>query len=306
MRKLFTALLMIPAMVATSAQTEKTRGFDDLYHFIENLDVFEYGQEESRAYYIPGHHVLLNGRWKFCYADTPQEIPANFFDEKFPDAKWATIDVPSNWEMRGYGDPLFRNVAAPFKADPPKTPRDYNPTGAYRTTFTVPADWSGEEVFLRFEKVASASFLWVNGQEVGYNEGAQEPAEYNITRYLKKGRNTLAMKVIKYSDGYYLEGQDYWRLAGIFDDVWLYATPKTRLFDWYVTTDLDRDYRDADLNIEVTVRSYDEQPVRTPVKVLGVLTGADGKEVTRLESGSGSMVNGQWSMVNVITSTDNV
>ena len=94
MRKLFTALLMIPAMMAASAQTEKTRGFDDLYHYIENLDVFECGQEESRAYYIPGHHVLLNGRWKFCYADTPQEIPANFFDEKFPDAKWATIDVP--------------------------------------------------------------------------------------------------------------------------------------------------------------------------------------------------------------------
>ena len=228
MRKLFTTVLMIPAFVAVTAQTEKTRGFDDLYHFIENLDVFEYGQEEARAYYIPGHHVLLNGRWKFCYADTPQEIPGNFFEENYSDAKWCTIDVPSNWEMRGYGDPLFRNVSAPFKADPPKTPRDYNPTGAYRTTFTIPSDWNGEEIFLRFEKVASASFLWINGQEVGYNEGAQEPAEYNITRFLKKGRNTLAMKVIKYSDGFYLEGQDYWRLAGIFDDVWLYATPTMR------------------------------------------------------------------------------
>ena len=113
---------------------------------------------------------------------------------------------------------------------------------------------------MRFEKVASASFLWINGQEVGYNEGAQEPAEYNITRFLKKGRNTLAMKVIKYSDGFYLEGQDYWRLAGIFDDVWL------------------------DLNIEVTVRSYDKQPITTPLKVQAVLTGTDGKEVARLES----------------------
>ena len=284
MKKLFTTLLLLPAIVAALAQTAQPRAFDDLYHFIENLDVFEYGQEESRAYYIPGHHLLLNGKWKFCYADTPQEIPANFFDEKYSDAKWATIDVPSNWEMRGFGDPLFRNVSAPFKADPPKTPRDYNPTGAYRTTFTVPSDWNGEEVFLRFEKVASASFLWVNGQEVGYNEGAQEPAEYNITRFLKKGRNTLAMKVIKYSDGFYLEGQDYWRLAGIFDDVWLYATPKTRLFDWYVTTDLDKDYRDADLNIEVTVRSYDAQPIKTPIKVKAVLTDADGREVAQLES----------------------
>ena len=136
------------------------------------------------------------------------------------------------------------------------------------------------------------SFLWINGQEVGYNEGAQEPAEYNITKYLKKGRNTLAMKVIKYSDGFYLEGQDYWRLAGIFDDVFLYATPKTRLFDWYVTTDLDKDYRDADLNIEVSVRSYDKQPITTPLKVQAVLTGANGKEVARLESQAATFANG--------------
>ena len=127
--------MVLCAWIGAMAQTEKTRGFDDLYHYIENLDVFEYGQEESRAYYIPGHHVLLNGKWKFFYGNTPQEIPNNFFEEKFSDAKWGTIDVPSNWEMRGYGDPLFRNVSAPFKADPPKTPRDYNPTGAYRTTF---------------------------------------------------------------------------------------------------------------------------------------------------------------------------
>ena len=106
MKKIITTLLMIPAFVTVTAQTGKTSRFDDLYHFIENLDVFEYGQEEARAYYIPGHHVLLNGKWKFFYADTPQEIPGNFFEEKFPDAKWATIDVPSNWEMRGYGDPL--------------------------------------------------------------------------------------------------------------------------------------------------------------------------------------------------------
>ena len=109
-------MMLVIAVVTASAQAEKTRGFDDLYHYIENLDVFEYGQEEARAYYIPGHHILLNGKWKFFYGDTPQEIPANFYEEKFSDAKWATIDVPSNWEMRGYGDPLFRNVAAPFQS----------------------------------------------------------------------------------------------------------------------------------------------------------------------------------------------
>lgn len=135
---------------------------------------------------------------------------------QFSDKQWKEIEVPSNWEMQGYGDKLFRNVSAPFQVNPPHVPKEYNPTGLYRRTFKTPSGWSGEEqVFLRLEKVASASFVWVNGCEVGYNEGAQEPAEYNITSYLKPGENTLAVCVLKYSDGYYLEGQDYWRLAGI-------------------------------------------------------------------------------------------
>jgi len=105
------------------------------------------------------------------------------------------------------------------------------------------------------EKTASASFVWINGKEVGYNEGAQEPAEYNITKYLKPGKNTIAINVYKYSDGYYREEQDYWRLAGIFDDVWLFATPKTHIFDWYATTDLDKTYTDARLNLFVDVKN---------------------------------------------------
>jgi len=274
-----------------------TQGFmSHIYDYIENLDVFEQGQEEARAYYIPTHHRLLNGQWKFFYANTPEGIPTNFFEERFSDAKWSTIDVPSNWEMRGYGDPLFRNVSAPFIANPPYTPHEYNPTGAYRTTFTVPTDWQGEEIFLRFEKVASASFLWVNGQEIGYNEGAQEPAEYNITPYLKKGRNTLSLLVIKYSDGFYLEGQDYWRLAGIFDDVYLYAAPKTRLFDWHVTTDLDQNYRDAELSIETTIRDYNEHPNHQLLKVKAVLTDADNQVVAEMESQSAAVTDGSHSL----------
>ena len=302
MKKTLAAFLCAGAMLIQQTSGAENRDFiGNLYNYIENLEVYEYGQEESRAYYIPEHHKLLNGNWKFFYADTPEEIPSDFFTERYADSKWDVIDVPSNWEMRGYGDPLFRNVSSPFIATPPQTPRDYNPTGAYRTTFTVPSEWNGEEVFLRFEKVASASFLWINGQEVGYNEGAQEPAEYNITRYLKKGRNTLAMMVVKYSDGYYLEGQDYWRLAGIFDDVYLYATPKTRLFDWYVTTDLDKDYKDADLKIEATVRSYDDVPLQTPLKVKAVLSDAEGNAVTELESLAASFAPDSFSLTLTMT-----
>lgn len=257
MKKRFITIAAAAVLACITASAQQRDFMNHLYDYIENTDVFEVGQEEGRAYFIPEHSKLLNGQWKFFYADKPEGIPMDFYKTTFSDSRWSGIDVPSNWEMRGWGDPLFRNVTSPFKPNPPHVPREYNPTGAYRTTFEVPSEWSGEEVFLRFEKVASASFVWVNGQEVGYNEGAQEPAEYDITPYLKKGRNTLAVLVLKYSDGYYLEGQDYWRLAGIFDDVWLYSAPKTRLFDWYVTTDLDSDYRDAQLKVVATARRYD-------------------------------------------------
>ncbi len=158
--------------------------------------------------------------------------------------------------MQGFGDPLFRNVQTPFTPDPPHVPREYNPTGSYRRMFNLPSSWKDKEIFLRMEKTASASFVWINGKQVGYNEGAQEPAEYNITGYLKPGRNTIAVNVYKYSDGYYLEDQDYWRLAGIFDDVWLFATPKTHIFDWHATTDLDDTYTNARLDLSIDVKNY--------------------------------------------------
>lgn len=248
---------LLAASCFLSAQQKKY--LDHLSDYIENTSVFGWNQEEGRAYHIPEKHISLNGDWKFFFSDTPEGIPSDFYKENFNDKAWSLIPVPSNWEMQGYGDKLFRNVHAPFKANPPFVPKEYNPTGAYRKTFTLPASWKNDQVFLRLEKVASASFVWVNGQEVGYNEGAQEPAEYNITKYLKPGKNTVAVHVLKYSDGYYLEGQDYWRLAGIFDDVWLYATPSVRLFDWYVVTDLDDTYTDADLKLQVDIKKYTEE-----------------------------------------------
>ncbi|MDR1331917.1 MAG: DUF4981 domain-containing protein [Tannerella sp.] len=248
---------------AAGCPAQQVNYMEHLYEFIENPAVFEMNQEEGRAYHIPEKQMSLNGEWKFFGSDVPEGIPGDFFKEKFNDRRWDVIKVPSNWEMEGFGDRLFRNVHAPFKARPPFVPREYNPTGAYRKTFSLPPSWAGEQIFLRMEKVASASFVWVNGQEVGYNEGAQEPAEYNITAHVKPGRNTVAVHVVKYSDGYYLEGQDYWRLAGIFDDVWLYAAPPVRLFDWHAVTDLDDTYTDAVLNLTVDVKKHTAVPPAT-------------------------------------------
>ena len=261
--------LVIPIVLLA----QPSKFLDNIYYYIENTSIFELNQEEGRAYYLPEKSISLNGEWKFFYSEIPEGVPTEFFEIGFNDIKWGTITVPSNWEMQGYGDRIFRNVAAPFPVvrtinaintkEPdifavsvPNVPREYNPTGAYRKTFTLPSSWMEDQVFLRMEKVASASFVWINGQQVGYNEGGQEPAEYNITKYLKAGTNTIAVFVTKYSDGYYLEGQDYWRLAGIFDDVNIYATPNVRLFDWYVVTDLDESYTNAELSVQIDVKKY--------------------------------------------------
>ena len=269
---LFLALFLHGILLA-----QPDKFLDNIYYYLENTSVFEENQEEGKTYFLPEKTISLNGEWKFLYSETPEGIPTDFYLSSFNDKKWGTIEVPSNWEMQGYGDRIFRNVNTPFPlkrdlffgdmvygtSDPgafavtlPNVPREYNPTGAYRKTFSIPTSWNGEQVFLRMEKTASASFVWVNGEQVGYNEGAQEPAEYNITKYLKKGTNTVAVFVTKYSDGYYLEAQDYWRLAGIFDDVSIYASPDVRLFDWYVVTDLDETYTDAELSVSIDVKKY--------------------------------------------------
>lgn len=267
-------ILFLSASFLASAQDKPF--LSDVYHYIENTKVFELNQEEGHVPIVPyvsvdealknnrsgsASFISLNGRWKFHYSETPEGTPANFFNEDFNDKKWDTIHVPSNWEMQGFGDPLFRNVSTPFKPNPPIVPREYNPTGSYRRIFNIPGSWKGKEIFLRMEKTASASFVWINGKEVGYNEGGQEPAEYNITGFIKPGKNTIAVNVYKYSDGYYLEDQDYWRLAGIFDDVWLFAVPKTHIFDWHATTDLDENYTNAKLDLNVEVKNYSSASV---------------------------------------------
>ena len=255
-----------PAICLSQSQFPK-----DVYQFIENPAVIELNQE-------PGHvpivsfdnrekalgnkrsesesYVSLNGLWKFYYAENPASAPSGFFQPKFDDRKWGSIKVPGNWEMQGYGDPMFRNVNQPFKADPPRIPRDYNPVGSYRTDFDLPAHWKGKQVYLRMDGSTSATFVWLNGKEIGYNQGANEPAEYNLTSFLKSGKNTLAVQIYKYSDGTYLEDQDFWRLAGIFRDVSLVATPSVHIRDYFVTTDLDDKYCDANMVIKVDLKNW--------------------------------------------------
>ena len=278
-----TATFLITGAVALAQELPY---MERIYDFLENTAVFEEGQEDGRAYHIPSPSISLNGTWKFFYAETPDGIPKDFFSDRFSTRKWSDIEVPSNWEMQSFGQPIFRNVSAPFPANPPYIPHDLNPTGAYRRDFVIPSSWKGQQVFLRFEKVASASFVWVNGREVGYNEGGQEPSEYNITKYVRPGKNTVSVLVTKYSDGYYLEGQDYWRLAGIFDDVWVYSTGQARIYDWYVVTDFDDTFTDSDLSIDVDVRTYD---AGLDAFTVSAEVSREGSVVARMESRSGAL-----------------
>jgi beta-galactosidase len=166
--------------------------------FADVESALEHNREQSPYF------TSLNGSWHFQWFSVPEKAPDDFFKLDFDVSGWNTINVPSNWQTEGYGHAMFRNVAHTFSSEPPRMPEHYNPVGLYRRTFRVPESWESRQVFLHFEGIKSASYVWANGREVGYNEGGMTPAEYNITEYLQPGENTLAVKVLRYSDGTYL------------------------------------------------------------------------------------------------------
>ncbi len=207
---------------------------------------------------------FLNGRWKFHWVRKPADRPVEFYRTDYDVSGWDEIPVPSNWELQGYGIPIYTNTIYPFSPvdpRPPHIPHEWNPVGSYRTEFTVPEEWEGRRVFLHFEGVKSAFYLWVNGEEVGYSQGSMTPAEFDVTAYLREGPNVLAAEVYRWSDGSYLEDQDTWRLSGIYRDVFLFSTPTVHLRDFFLRPDLDADYRDATLHVTARVRNYGPTPV---------------------------------------------
>lgn len=198
---------------------------------------------------------LLNGEWQFYYANSPDAVPGGFQEETYDVSSWVSLPVPSNWQMHGYGRPNYTNVAYPYPVDPPYVP-DENPVGLYRRSFAIPAAWKDRQVFLVFEGVDSAFYVWVNGHMVGYSQGSHLPSEFNITPYIRQGENLLAVQVYQWSDGSYLEDQDMWRLSGIFRDVYLLSTPGVHVRDIRVRTTFDTQYRDATLCLNMTFRNY--------------------------------------------------
>jgi len=212
-------------------------------------------------------HKSLNGNWKFKWTRKPADRPVNFYRQDFNDSSWGTIPVPSNWEIQGHGIPIYTNVKYPFPQNPPSAPHDYNPVGSYRTEFTIPSDWKERQIFIVFNGVQSAFYVWVNGQKAGYSQDSRTPAEFNITKYLKPGKNLLAVEVYRWSDGSYLEDQDFWRLSGIFRDVYLWPTASQHIRDFTVVTDLDDQYRNANLKVKTDLVNYAENSEECSVTV---------------------------------------
>lgn len=238
--------------------------------------IFQVNREAARTRLVPyqdvpsalaGHladspyYRSLNGSWRFHWAKNPDQRPVGFHSAAFDDSGWDRIPVPSNWEIEGYPEPIYLNIAYPWtgyeQPEPPNVPHDVNPVGSYRRSFTVPKNWAGRRTLISFQGVKSAFFVWVNGERVGYSEDSYTPAEFDITDRLRPGLNVLAVEVYRWSDGSWLEDQDMIDLSGIFREVYLYSISPVHLQDLYVRTDLDDSLKNAELTVTATVRDRD-------------------------------------------------
>ena len=216
---------------------------------------------QKGAYEESPYYMSLNGKWKFHWVKNPYTRPKDFYKPSFYTGGWADINVPGNWERQGYGTAIYVNETYEFddkmfnfKKNPPLVPSEENEVGSYRRTFTIPAGWEGRRVILCCEGVISFYYAWVNGKFLGYNQDSKTPAEWDITDKLKKGENTIALEVYRWSAGAYLECQDMWRLSGIERDVYLYSTPKQYISDYKVTSILEKNtYKDGVFELDVTV-----------------------------------------------------
>ncbi len=277
-------LILAFLLVAVMA-TSQTRDW-------ENPEVFAINKEKPRATFLPypdaklaaqddysasPYFMSLDGTWKFHWVAKPSEAPADFYKENYDVSKWTDMPVPGNWEFNGFGIPIYTNVIYPFPTNPPYVNDNDNPVGSYKRQFDLPQTWDGRKVFIHFEGGTTAMYLWINGQKVGYTENAKSPAEFDITPYVRKGKNTLACQVYKYSDGSYIEDQDMWRLGGINRSVYLYSTGETRISDFFAHPDLDANYKNGLFSLDVELKNYATQNKNQTVEV--ALLDGTGKSV---------------------------
>lgn len=314
---------LVKSNVKVKNQPLKTSSNNDW----ENQHIFAINKEDGHATFIPfanleemkadpayrrpwerthsSRYLLLNGNWKFNWAKQPEDRSKNFYRTNYDVSEWDEIPVPSNWEMLGYGTPIYTNITYPFRNNPPfiQGQRGYtvekdepNAVGSYRHEFTLPTGWADKEVFIHFDGVYSAMYLWINGKKVGYSQGANNDARFNITDYVRPGKNQLAVEVYRWSDGSYLEDQDMFRLSGIHRDVYLVATPKVQLRDLHLTSILSPRYDKAELHVKSKIRNHGKTISNASVRIS--LLDETGKQLKQFSTETGTVPAGKEVNIN--------
>jgi len=277
-----------------------------------NPEIFQLNRSKAHALLMPYQTVeealkndrkssvyyqSLNGSWYFHFAENADGRVKNFFAPEFSYKKWDSISVPSHWQLQGYDYPQYTNVTYPWveneNLEPPFAPTKYNPVGQYVRTFTPKSEWKDQPVYVSFQGVESAFYVWVNGEFVGYSEDSFTPAEFDITSYLQDGENTIAVEVYRWSDASWLEDQDFWRMSGIFRDVYLYSTPSVHIYDFSVRSSLDNNYEDGELSVSADILNYfqhDTQDLTFEV----MLYDANGQEVLQAPLQTNVSVSDQY------------
>ncbi|MFH4968324.1 glycoside hydrolase family 2 TIM barrel-domain containing protein [Gaetbulibacter sp. M240] len=240
----------------------------------ENPNIFKVNREEARASFYPYSSIenafndnyseddyiqTLNGKWKFQYATNASKRNLEFQKLGYDVSGWDEIPVPGNWEFYGYGYHHYTNKTYPFDRNPPYIKDEQNPVASYVTFFNLPDKWKDRDIYIQFGSIKSGFYLWLNGEKVGYSQDSKLPAEFNITKYLKEGENKVAVQVFQFTDGSYLEDQDFWRFSGIQRDVMLYARPKTQIKDFFAKASLNENYQDGHFHLEVEVKNLDNK-----------------------------------------------
>ncbi|WP_339607561.1 glycoside hydrolase family 2 TIM barrel-domain containing protein [uncultured Roseivirga sp.] len=309
----FTALLLTLVLWVTSAEQSHAQfqnGVDEIWKYIENEQIISENKAPAHASFTSytseadalnkkateaKFYQSLDGTWKFNWVRMPKDRPLTFMNPSESVANWDNIKVPANWEVEGFGVPIYVNhqydfadYKAPvseemkfvdriYPADPGKVPHDYNPVGSYRRDFDLAKDWDGNQIFLHIGAMKSGGFLWINGEYVGYSQGSKLPAEFDVTKFVKPGKNTIALQIYRWTDGAYLEGQDFWRISGIERSVYLYAQPKLRIKDFEVVSILDGAYKNGELDLTVDLKNHGTKSQK--FKLSYKLLTTDGKEI---------------------------
>ena len=285
MKKNILTLISLLALISVQAQTEaELNAWDD-------VNIHEINRVSPRTNVVPVGEQwsqCLNGDWKFKWVDSPSKAPADFYKEDYNVSSWNTIKVPANWELNGYGTPIYVNVDNEFRPNqPPFAPTVDNPVGCYVTEFNIPETWKDRLTFINFGAVKSAYYVWVNGQFVGYTEDAKTNAEFDLTPYVKVGKNKLAVKVYRFSTGSYFECQDFWRLSGIERDVVLYSKPLFHISDYGVVAGLDKNYKNGKFLIDLNIENQSGKLLKNGKVTVSVYDGDE--EVLHLEHGVGGL-----------------